>query len=58
MVARTSGMTEIARRTGLSREQRFRSLSAEGNPMLRTVLAVMQSVGIQLLAKLAEPGEA
>ncbi|MGC4080045.1 MAG: putative addiction module antidote protein [Rubrivivax sp.] len=55
VVARAKGMTRIARETGLSREQLYRSFSAEGNPTLRTTLAVMQALGIELSVKLAAP---
>lgn len=51
VVARAKGMTEIANQTGLSREQLYRSLSAEGNPTLRTTLALMKALGIELSAK-------
>ena len=39
VVARAKGMAEIAVKTGLSREQLYRSFSAEGNPTLKTMLA-------------------
>jgi len=51
IVARAKGMAQIARQTGLSREQLYRSFSAEGNPTLRTTLAVMKALGIELSAK-------
>ncbi len=51
VVARAKGMTQIARQTGLSREQLYRSFSAEGNPTLRTTLIVMKALGIELSAK-------
>ena len=51
VVARAKGMTQIASQTGLSREQLYRSFSAEGNPTLRTTLAVMKALGIELSAK-------
>ncbi len=54
VVARAKGMTEIARQTGLSREQLYRSFSAEGNPTLRSTLAVMKALGISMSAKQAE----
>ena len=54
IVARARGMAEIANRTRLSREQLRRSFSAEGNPTLRTTLAVMEALGIQLTAKVAK----
>ena len=48
VVARAKGMTELAARTGLSREQLYRSLSLNGNPTLKTTLAVMKAVGLSL----------
>jgi len=51
VVARARGMTEIANQTGLSREQLYRSFSAHGNPSLRSTLAVMKALGIELSAK-------
>jgi probable addiction module antidote protein len=53
VVARTKGMAEIAERTGLSREQLYRSFSAQGNPTLKTTLAVMKALGIDLTTKVA-----
>ena len=44
-------MTALARETGLSREQLYRSLSPSGNPTLKTVLSIMASLGIDLTAK-------
>ena len=51
VVARAKGMAQIASETGLSREQLYRSFSAEGNPTLKTTLAVMKALGIELTAK-------
>ena len=51
VVARAKGMTAIAERTGLSREQLYRSFSRQGNPTLKTTLAVMRALGIELTAK-------
>jgi len=51
VVARAKGMTQIASQTGLSREQLYRSFSVDGNPTLRTTLAVMKALGIELSAK-------
>ena len=44
-VARARGMTKIAKAAGLSREQLYRTLSAEGKPELATVLKVMAAFG-------------
>jgi probable addiction module antidote protein len=53
VVARAKGMAQVARRTGLSREQLYRSFSKNGNPTLKTTLAVMKALGIELTAKTA-----
>lgn len=50
IVARAKGMTQIARETGLSREQLYRSFSERGNPTLKTTLAVMNALGIKFTA--------
>jgi probable addiction module antidote protein len=51
VAARAKGMTRIASQTGLSREQLYRSFSANGNPTLKTTIAVMTALGIELTAK-------
>lgn len=51
VVARSNGMAEISARTGLSREQLYRSLSERGNPTLATLLSVLKSLGIELRAE-------
>lgn len=53
VVARAKGMSQIAGETGLSREQLYRSFSENGNPTLKTTLAVMKALGIELTAKIA-----
>ena len=52
VVARAKGMAQIAERTGLSREQLYRSFGEKGNPTLKTTLAVMKALGIELTAKM------
>jgi probable addiction module antidote protein len=47
-VARTRGMSRIAREIGASREGLYRSLSKEGNPELATVLKITRAMGFQL----------
>ena len=53
-VARAKGMAQIAIETGLSREQLYRSFSENGNPTLKSTLAVMKALGIDLSAKVHE----
>ena len=52
VVARARGMAQIASQTGLSREQLYRSFSENGNPTLKTTLAVMRALGVELTATL------
>jgi probable addiction module antidote protein len=54
MVARAKGMSEIARTSGLSREHLYRSFSENGNPTLKSILAVMDALGVQLSATALE----
>ncbi len=51
VVARAKGMAQIAKETGLSREQLYRSFSENGNPTLKTTIAVMKALGIELSAR-------
>jgi len=51
VVARAKGMAQIARETGLSRESLYRAFSDDGNPTLKTVLAVMGTLGLDLTAR-------
>jgi probable addiction module antidote protein len=51
VVARAKGMTQIAGETGLSREQLYRSFSENGNPTLKTTIAVMKALGLELTAR-------
>ena len=53
VVARAKGMTELARETGLSREQLYRSFSEKGNPTLKTLLAVTRALGVDLTARVS-----
>ncbi|MGY0197287.1 addiction module antidote protein [Leptothrix sp. BB-4] len=55
VAARARGMTRVAAETGLSREQLYRSFSGDGNPTLKTLLAVMKALGIELGARIATP---
>jgi len=55
-IARAKGMTQIARKAGLSRESLYRALSAEGNPSFATILKVTRALGVRLHAEVAESG--
>jgi len=50
-IARSKGMTTLAKKTGLSREALYTALSEEGNPTLTTLLKVMSALGLHLKAE-------
>jgi probable addiction module antidote protein len=47
-VARSKGMTEIAKKAGLGRQALYNALSENGNPTLETLLAVLNVLDLQL----------
>jgi probable addiction module antidote protein len=46
-IARARGMSEIARKAGLSRESLYKALSTEGNPEFGTIIRVMHALGLK-----------
>ena len=48
VVARSKGMTEIARKTGLGRQGLYAALSENGNPTLETLTSVLGALGLEL----------
>ncbi len=42
------GLGAVAAEAGISRESLYRALSAKGNPTLRTLLAVLKTLGLRL----------
>jgi probable addiction module antidote protein len=48
VVARAEGMTEVARKAGLTRASLYKALSGEGRPEFATVLKVLQALGLKL----------
>jgi probable addiction module antidote protein len=49
-IARSKGMSQIARETGLGRESLYKALSPDGNPEFSTVLKVVRALGLRLHA--------
>jgi probable addiction module antidote protein len=47
-IARSKGMTDVARKTGLGRQALYTALSENGNPTLATLMAVLDALGLQL----------
>ena len=52
-IARARGMAKLARDTGLTREGLYKSLAADGNPSLGTILKVLKALGLKLTPKAA-----
>lgn len=47
-VARSKGMSEIARKAGVGRQALYSALSESGNPTLETLTSVLDALGLQL----------
>lgn len=58
IAARARGMTKIANDTGLAREALYRSFSEEGNPSLKSTIAVLKSLGFGLTIRRLDEADA
>jgi len=47
-IARSKGMTNIAKEAGLGRSSLYRALSPDGNPEFATVASVLKALGLRL----------
>lgn len=47
-VARARGMTDLAKKTGLTREGLYKALGDDGNPSFSTVCKVLKAMGLRL----------
>lgn len=47
-VARSKGMSVIARKAGVGRQALYNALSENGNPTLETLVGVLGALGLQL----------
>jgi len=52
------GLGAVAAQAGISRESLYRALSAKGNPTLKTLVAVLKSVGLRLSVTPEKPARA
>jgi probable addiction module antidote protein len=50
MIARSKGISQMARDTGISREAIYRATGPDGNPTLATLMAIVRSAGLKLSA--------
>ncbi len=51
------GLRELARRTGLNRENLYRMLTKSGNPALRSLDSVLASLGLRLTVQAKSSGQ-
>ena len=54
-IARSEGMTKIARNLGMSREGLYRSLSPSGKPSFETVVKLLNLLGLRLSVEYKHP---
>ena len=47
-IARAEGMSKVAKKTGLGRESLYKTLSADGNPALSTILKILKAFDFNL----------
>jgi probable addiction module antidote protein len=50
-IARSKGMTKIAKKTGLNRSNLYHSLNKNGDPQISTVSKLIKSFGFTLMVK-------
>jgi len=55
VIARAQGVTDVARKAGVTREALYKSLSPEGNPTLSTILGVTRALNIKLGVLAVQP---
>ena len=51
------GLGAVAKQAGISRESLYRSLSPKGNPTLKTLIAVVTTMGLRLTVVKAQPAK-
>jgi len=51
VVARASGMTQVARKAGLGREALYKALRPNAHPRFETVAKVCSALGVKLVAQ-------
>ncbi|MCP5095652.1 MAG: putative addiction module antidote protein [Chloroflexi bacterium] len=47
-VARAEGMTQVARKAGITREALYKAFSSAGNPTLSTMISVLKALDLKL----------
>ncbi|WP_337023367.1 MULTISPECIES: addiction module antidote protein [unclassified Pantoea] len=52
VVEARGGISEISRKSGLSRQQLYKTLSEKGNPTLTTLTEITRAAGVRLISHL------
>ncbi len=47
-VARSRGMTQLSKETGITRDGLYKALASTGNPSFKTIQKVLQASGLKL----------
>ncbi len=55
-VARVEGMTQVARKAGITREALYKAFSSAGNPTLSTMTSVLKALDLKLCVVPANAG--
>lgn len=53
-VARSKGISDLARRSGLSRPGIYKALGEDGNPSFETIRSILSAMGLRLTVEPAE----
>lgn len=53
-VARSVGMTNVAKEAGVTREALYKALSEKGDPKLSTLLGVVKALGVKITVEAAD----
>ena len=54
-VARSHGMSDLAKRSGMSRPGIYKALGKDGNPSFETIREILAGLGLRLMVAPAEP---
>jgi probable addiction module antidote protein len=54
-VARSHGISDLARRSGVSRPGIYKALGQDGNPSFETIRSILGAMGLRLTVEPAEP---
>jgi probable addiction module antidote protein len=57
-VARSHGISDLSRRSGVSRPGIYKALGQDGNPSFETIRSILSAMGLRLTVEPAEAAEA